>query len=44
MNDFGIKELYDVSLKTTFPIEMGGRIIEEKETIAVFDKIQLANF
>ena len=44
MNDFGIKELYDVSLKTTFPIEMGNRLIEENETIAVFDKIQLANF
>ena len=42
MNNFGFKELYDVSLKTTYPIELEGRIIETGETIAVFDKIQLA--
>jgi hypothetical protein len=44
MNNFGIKELYDVALKTTYPIEMDGRVIEPGETIAVFDKISLANF
>lgn len=44
MNEIGFKELYDVSLKTTFPIEMGDQKIEANETIAVFDKIQLANF
>lgn len=42
MNNFGFKELYDVSLKATYPIELEGRIIEAGETIAVFDKIQLA--
>ena len=42
MNNFGFKELYDVSLKTTYPIELDGRIIEKGETIAVFDKVQLA--
>ena len=42
MNNFGFKELYDVSLKTTYPIELEGRVIETGETIAVFDKIQLA--
>lgn len=42
MNNFGFKELYDVSLKVTYPIELDGRVIEEGETIAVFDKIQLA--
>ena len=42
MNNFGFKELYDVSLKTTYPIELEGRKIEAGETIAVFDKIQLA--
>ena len=42
MNNFGFKELYDVSLKTTYHIELDGRIIEIGETIAVFDKIQLA--
>lgn len=40
----GFKELYEVSLKTTYPIEMGGKTIEAGETIARFDKIQLANF
>lgn len=44
MNNFGFKELYDVSLKTTYPIELEGRKIEAGETIAVFDKIQLATF
>ena len=43
-NDIGFKELYDVSLKATYPIEMGGRTIEVGETIAAFDKIQIANF
>ena len=42
MNNFGFKELYDVSLKTTYPIELEGRKIEVGETVAVFDKIQLA--
>jgi hypothetical protein len=42
MNNFGLKELYEVSLKATYPIEVGNRTIEIGETIAVFDKIQLA--
>ena len=42
MNNFGFKELYDVSLKTTYPIELDGRRIEVGETIAIFDKIHLA--
>ena len=42
MNNFSFKELYDVSLKTTYPIELDGRIFEAGETVAVFDKIQLA--
>ena len=41
-NNFGLKELYEVSLKTTYPIEMGGKKIEAGETIAIFDKIQLS--
>lgn len=44
MNNFSFKELYDVSLKTTYPIEVGGRVIESQETIAVFDNIQISNF
>lgn len=43
-NNIGFKELYDVSLKTTYPIETGDRKIEVGETIAVFDKIQIGNF
>ena len=35
----GFKELYQVSLKTTYPIEMGSRSIEAGETVALFDKI-----
>ena len=43
-NEFGLKELYDLTLKVTYPIEMAGRIFEPGEVIARFDKIQLANF
>ena len=42
--EFGLKELYDLSLKATYPIEMDGRTFEPGEVIARFDKIQLANF
>lgn len=41
-NDFGFKELYEVSLKTTYPIEVSGRKIEVGETVAIFDRIQVA--
>lgn len=44
MNEFGLKELYDVSLKTTYPMEINGRKFAVGETIAAFDKIQIANF
>lgn len=43
-NEIGFKELYDVTLKATYLIEIGGRKIEVGETIAAFDKIQIANF
>ena len=43
-NELGFKELYEVSLKTTLPIEVSGEKIEAGETIAVFDRIQIANF
>jgi hypothetical protein len=39
MNDFGFKELYEVSLKATSNMEVGGIKIEAGETIASFDKI-----
>ena len=43
-NEFGLKELYDLTLKATYPIEVEGRVFEAGEVIARFDKIQLANF
>lgn len=43
-NEFGLKELTDLTLKVTYPIEIAGRIFEPGEVIARFDKIQLANF
>jgi hypothetical protein len=43
-NELGFKELYEVSLKSTLPIEMGGIKIEPGETVAFFDNIQIANF
>ena len=44
MNELGFKELYEVSLKATSIIEVGGKTIEVGETVASFDKIQIANF
>ena len=43
-NELGFKELYEVSLKSTYSTEVGGNLIEPGETIAMFDKIQIANF
>lgn len=45
MNESSInfKDLYNVTLRATFPIEMNGRKIEVGEVVAAFDKIQLAN-
>jgi len=42
INEFGIKELYSVKLKATYPIEIGGKYIEAGETIAFFDSVQIA--
>lgn len=43
-NNLGFKELYEVALKATYPIEVNGRRIEIGENIAVFDRVQIANF
>ena len=43
-NEFGLKELTDLTLKATYPIEVEGRKFEAGEVIARFDKIQIANF
>ena len=40
-SEFGLKELYDLTLKATYPIEMEGRKFEAGEVIARFDKIQI---
>ncbi len=41
-NLMGLKELYDVVLKATYPIEIGNKVIEEGEIILAFDNIQIA--
>lgn len=41
--EFGLKELYEVIIRTTYPIEVSGKTLEAGETIAAFDKIQIAN-
>ena len=43
-NEFGMKELYSVFIKTTYPMRINGKDFDEGEIIAAFDKIQLANF
>ena len=41
--EFGLKELYGVTIRTTYPIEIHGRVVEAGEVIGAFDKIQIAN-
>lgn len=43
-NEFSLKELYDVFLKTTYPMEIVGKQFEEGETLCIFDKIQISSF
>lgn len=43
-NEFGMKELYFVQLKTTLPIEINGKYLAPGEVVASFDKLQIANF
>lgn len=43
-NEFSLKELYDVRLKATYPIEIGNHKFVPGETIAFFDELTLANF
>lgn len=44
MQEFSLKDLYDVHLKTSFERKIGDRVYEPGETLAFFDKIQLSNF
>lgn len=41
---FSLKELYDVVLKSTYPIEINGIYFEAGEVIAKFDKIDVFDF
>jgi hypothetical protein len=41
--EFGLKELYDVTIRTTYPIEVNGRVLEVGEVVGAFDKVQIAN-
>lgn len=41
--EFGFKELYDVVIKATYPMEINGKNIQSGEVIGFFDKIQIAN-
>lgn len=43
MDEFGLKELYEVIIRATYPIEVSGKTLEAGEIIASFDKIQIAN-
>ena len=40
---FGTKELYWAALKTTYPIEIGGRHFDPYETIAEFSRLQVSS-
>lgn len=44
MQEFGLKELYDVVIKTTYPIEINGRKIQEGEVVGYFDSVNISNF
>lgn len=41
---FGMKELYDVVLKTTYSIELDGKTYVPGEVVAAFDSIMISNF
>lgn len=44
MTEFSAQELYDVSLKATYPITIGSKTFQPGESIVVFDKIQIGQF
>lgn len=43
-NQFSLKELYDVVLKATYPMDINGIHFDEGDVITKFDRLQLANF
>ena len=44
MSEFSLKEIYDVVLKATYPMEINGTHFDIGDIIIKFDKLQLANF
>ena len=42
MDTFGTKELYDCSIKTTYNLEIGGRVFAPGETVLHFDDLQIS--
>lgn len=43
ITEFGLKELYDVTIRPTYTIEISGKTIQPGEIICAFDKVQIAN-
>lgn len=41
--EFGLSELYQVVIRATYPIEVGGKTIESGEVLCAFDRIQIGN-
>lgn len=44
MNEFSLKELYDVKIKATYPLTINGEQYSTGETLVEFDKLMIANF
>lgn len=42
--EFGLKELYFVTIKSTYPMRIGGKDIQAGEVIAAFDKVIISVF
>ena len=42
-NKFGVKELYEVNIKTTDNIVINGQTYEPDEVVMYFDKLQIEN-
>ena len=43
MNEFSLKEIYDVVLKANYPMDINATLFDEGDVIIKFDKLQLAN-
>ena len=43
-NMFGLKDIYDCTLKATYDMKVGNRVIKAGEPIVVFESLSLANF